>query len=146
MMGEEPEKSLAEESEEEEKSQMWQQFLRPDQMDILMGSKDADEDELIDEETLVEDIVDEEDTDEDTVPELKDFMINNEGFFVEEIFKGSDKKYTKALGAIQELENWDKATDFIEKNVFSTNDVDMTSEVAVDFTDRLQSYFDEYKT
>ncbi|HBX64816.1 MAG TPA: hypothetical protein DEG32_01135, partial [Balneolaceae bacterium] len=69
MMGEEPEKSLAEESEEEEKSQMWQQFLRPDQMDILMGSKDADEDELIDEETLVEDIVDEEDTDEDTVPE-----------------------------------------------------------------------------
>jgi hypothetical protein len=148
MMGEQPEKSLAEESEEEERSQMWQQFLRPDQMDIMMGSKhaDGDEDVLMDEETLVDDIVDEEDTDEDTVPELKDFMINNEGFFVEEIFKGSDKKYTKALGDIQELENWDKATDFIEKNVFSPNDVDMTSEVAVDFTDRLQSYFDEYKT
>jgi hypothetical protein len=149
MMGEETKPSLADEAETEEEPQMWQQFLRPDQMDILMGSKKTsqnDEEVLIDEDSLVDDIVDEEDSDEDTIPELKDFMINNEGFFVEEIFKGSDKKYVEALGEIQELESWNKATAFIEKNVFSPNDVDMTSEVAIDFTDRLQTYFDEYKT
>ena len=150
MMGGKSESSLADDAEEDDEPQMWQQFLRPDQMDVLMGSKKSPEEEsgnmIVDEDDLVDDIVDEEDSDEDTVPELKDFMINNEGFFVEEIFKGSDKKYVKALGEIQELESWGEATAFIEKNVFSPNDVDMTSEVAVDFTDRLQTYFDEYKT
>lgn len=138
---------IEEEAEDNDEQPMWQQFIRPDQMDMLMSSKGSDSDEmLIDEETLVDELVDEEDEDDATVPELKDFLINNEGFFVEEVFKGSDKKYEKALSKIQELDNWDEATEFIEKKVFSTNKVDMTSEVAIDFTDRLQSYFDEYKS
>ncbi|MCP9290645.1 MULTISPECIES: hypothetical protein [Gracilimonas] len=138
---------IEEEAEDNDEQPMWQQFIRPDQMDMLMSSKGSDSDEmLIDEETLVDELVDEEDEDDQTMPTLKDFMINNEGFFVEKIFKGSDKKYEKALSKIQELDNWDEATEFIEKKVFSTNKVDMTSEVAIDFTDRLQSYFDEYKS
>ncbi|MBO6585758.1 MAG: hypothetical protein JJ953_06605 [Gracilimonas sp.] len=138
---------IEEEAEDNEEQPMWQQFIRPDQMDMLMSSKGSDSDDmLIDEETLVDELVDEEDEDDQTMPTLKDFMINNEGFFVEEIFKGSDKKYEKALSKIQELDNWDEATEFIEKKVFSTNKVDMTSEVAIDFTDRLQAYFDEYKS
>jgi hypothetical protein len=133
--------------EEDEKPQMWQQFLRPDQMDILMGSKKSNSDEtLMDEESLVDDLVDEDDSDDGVVPDLKDYMIINEGSFVEEIFKGSDKKYKKALGNIQELENWEEATTYIGKNVFGPNNVDMTSEIAIDFTDRLQSYFDEFIT
>ncbi|MEQ8524819.1 hypothetical protein [Gracilimonas sp.] len=138
---------VQEEADDNEEQPMWQQFIRPDQMDMLMGSKGSDSDDmLIDEETLVDDLVDEQDEENDVTPDLKEFLINNEGFFVEEIFKGSDKKYEKALGKIQELGNWDEATEFIEKNVFSTNKVDMTSEVAIDFTDRLQTYFDEYKS
>ncbi len=138
---------IKEEAEENEEQPMWQQFIRPDQMDMLMGSKGADGDDmLIDEETLVDELVDEEGEEDDTVPTLKDFLINHEGFFVEEIFKGSDKKYKKALEKIQELGNWEDATEFIEKKVFTSNKVDMTSEVAIDFTDRLQSYFDEYKS
>ena len=145
----EPEDSIAEEQAgENEKQPMWQKFLRPDQMDVLMGGHDSEDDEvLIEEDSLVDDIVDEEEgKDNAAIPDLKDFLINKEGFFVEEIFKGADKKYEKALGKIQKLDDWDEATDFIEKNVFKPNKVDMTSEVAVEFTDKLQSYFDEYKS
>jgi hypothetical protein len=138
---------IEEEAGENDEQPMWQQFIRPDQMDMLMGSKGSDSDDmLIDEETLVDEFVDEVGEDDQSVPELKDFLINNEGFFVEEIFKGSDNKYEKALSKIQELDSWDKAIEFIEKKVFLPYKVDMTSEVAIDFTDRLQSYFDEYKS
>ncbi|MGN8226277.1 hypothetical protein [Gracilimonas sp. BCB1] len=138
---------IDDEAEDNDEQPMWQQFIRPDQMDMLMGSKGSDGDDmLIDEDTLVDDLVDEEGEEDDTIPTLKDFLINNEGFFVEEIFKGSDKKYRKALGKIEELGSWDDATAFIEKKVFTSNTVDMTSEVAIDFTDRLQTYFDEYKS
>ncbi|WP_421773980.1 hypothetical protein [Gracilimonas sp.] len=138
---------IDDEAEDNDEQPMWQQFIRPDQMDMLMGSKGSDGDDmLIDEDTLVDDLVAEEGEEDDTVPTLKDYLINNEGFFVEEIFKGSDKKYKKALGIIEELGSWDDATEFIEKKVFTSNTVDMTSEVAIDFTDRLQSYFEEYKS
>lgn len=123
---------------------MWQKFLRPDQMEVMMGkSKASDADTLIDEDTLV----DEEDAEvEDEVPELKDFLIGQEKVFIKEIFKGKKKEYESALNKIQESDSWDDASDYLEKDVFSANKVDMLSEAVVDFTDKLQSYFDEYKT
>jgi hypothetical protein len=73
-------------------------------------------------------------------------MLGKEKVFVKNIFKGKKKKYEQALEEIQELESWDEASDYLEKKVFSANKVDMFSEVAVDFTDKLQSYFDEFKS
>lgn len=131
----------------EEQEPMWQQFLRPDQMDVLMGGDDDDE-IIIDEESLGEDLIDEEDEQSEASEKAKlsDYLLGQKAVFVEEIFNGKEKKYEKAINNIEGLENWETATDYIEKNVFSPNKIDMFSEEAVDFTDRLQSYFNEYKS
>ncbi|MEX0723715.1 MAG: hypothetical protein WD053_07550 [Gracilimonas sp.] len=152
LIADEADENIIDEDVEEGNEPMWQQFLRPDQMDVLMGGKKTSDDELLmDEDTLVESIVDEEDTNEADekevdLPELKEFLVGQEKLFTKEIFKGKKKKYTEALSKIQELDSWDEASDFLEKNVFLPNEVDMFSETAVDFTDKLQTYFDEFKT
>ncbi|MEX0844152.1 MAG: hypothetical protein WD022_02680 [Balneolaceae bacterium] len=156
-IADEPDENLIDEDDGVGNNAMWQQFLRPDQMDVLMGKKDAEEDDiLMKDESLEDDLVveDEEEVeqanepgeDDDKEVDLDVFLTENEELFVKEIFKGSEKKYVKVLGKIQSLENWEKAAKYIEKNVFSSNKVDMFSEIAVDFTDRLQAYFDEYKS
>lgn len=148
MMDETADESMIEDdSGEGEEEPMWQQFLRPDQMDVLMGKGEkeaSDKEELSDDDTLVDEADPE--TEKEDGPELKSFMLGKEKVFVKNIFKGKQKKYDQALREIQELENWDEASDYLEKNVFSANKVDMFSEVAVDFTDKLQSYFDEFKS
>jgi hypothetical protein len=125
---------------------MWRQFLRPDQMDVLMGGgkPESDEELLIDEEALFEE--DPEDDNEQTVPQLSDFLLGQEKLFINKVFGGKKKKYKSALKSIVEFDEWDKAADFLQEEVFGKNDVDMLSDPAVDFTDKLQSYFDEYKT
>lgn len=146
----ESDEDLIDEDSDDGDEPMWQQFLRPDQMDVLMGGKkSSDDDLLMDEETLVDNLMDEEaveDEEEIDNPDLKDFLMGQEKLFTKEIFKGKKKKYTETLKAIQELDSWDKASDFLEKNVFSENEVDMFSETAIDFTDKLQSYFTEFKS
>ncbi|MAO63957.1 MAG: hypothetical protein CL666_03065 [Balneola sp.] len=140
------EMDAGEEGEDEEP--MWQQFLRPDQMDVLMGTPN-DEDELVDEESLFHESMaedDDTDTEDETPPELEDFLIGQEGVFVKKIFSGKKKKYKLALQEIQENEDWESASEFIHQNVFSPNEVDMFSDIAVEFTDRLQTYFQEYKS
>lgn len=150
LVADEPDEDLIAEDSDDGEEPMWQQFLRPDQMDLLMGGKkSSDDDLLMDEETLVDNLVDEEDAENEEEidnPDLKDFLVGQEKLFTKEIFKGKKKKYTESLNKIQELDSWDEASDFLEKNVFSEKDVDMFSETAVDFTDKLQSYFNEFKS
>jgi hypothetical protein len=123
---------------------MWQQFLRPDQMEVLMGKKQKGDDILIGQDAPDDEIM--ENDGAPSQPALDHFLEDQEAHFVEHLFAGKHKKYQKSVQKIEELENWDKATDFIEKNVFSANNVDMFSEEAIAFTDRLQSYFQEYKS
>ncbi len=142
LIAEEPE-----EDGEEEDQPMWQQFLRPDQMDVLMGSSDTDEDELIDEDSLFENAENQaEDNKINEKPDLEDFIVGQEGVFVKQIFGGKKKKYKTALKKIQDFGDWDTASEFIHEHIFSPNEVDMFSDIAVEFTDRLQSYFEEYKS
>lgn len=140
-----------EDAEETEKEPMWRQFLRPDQMDVLMGKKEAEEEEvIIGDEFLDEEIMDEEaDAEnpvEDLMSDLTSFLSDKEDQFVEEIFKGKEKKFDKALKEIQNFNEWEKAANYVEKKVFSANNVDMYSEVAVEFTDRLQEFFEKFKS
>lgn len=118
---------------------VWEQYLSPDQMDLLMGTKKNTDDEHV----LMDDLVAE---DDESIPELKEYLIGQEGIFVKDIFKGKKKKYNEALKKIQDFTDWEKASHYIQKNVFSANKIDMFSDVAVDLTDQLQSYFEEYKS
>ncbi|MDR9415406.1 MAG: hypothetical protein RI564_03915 [Gracilimonas sp.] len=144
----EPAEGVMEEPDEEEEDRpMWQSFLRPDQMEVLMGSSDTDdEDEIIDEEDLVDDATDLMEDEPEEIPELKDFLVGQEGVFIEQLYNGKKKKYIQTLKNIQKKDNWDVAAEYIHEKIFSQNNVDMFSDIAVEFTDRLQSYFQEYKS
>lgn len=63
--------------------------------------------------------------------------------YVKQIFQGSDRAYEQALEKISTFTTWREASKFIEKNIFKRNFVDIYSEQAVDFTDRLHRYFVE---
>ena len=86
------------------------------------------------------------DTDVDSAEHLIGWLKDDEDRFTSHIFSGSEKAYEEALIDLNQLDNWKQASRFIEKEIFARNLIDMYDEEAVDFTDRLQIYFDEYKS
>lgn len=85
-------------------------------------------------------------SDVQTAEHMIGWLKDDEDRFVSQIFSGSDKAYEEALIDLNQLDNWKQASRFIEKEIFARNLVDMYDEEAVDFTDRLQTYFDEFKS
>ncbi len=66
--------------------------------------------------------------------------------FVEDLFNGSEQAFEDAMGSIVNLRDWKAATRYIEKEIFSRNLIDLYDEAAVDFTDRLHTFFIEFKS
>jgi len=154
---EESEETLAEESDE---PVIWQQFISEEQRETLLWtSNEEEEDEnavFLEEEELIEDDIIEEQPpfanvdykrealtkqDED----LRVYLMGQEVYLIEEVFGGSEKKYQKALDKIVQFQDWEKAADFIQDEVFMKNKIDMYNEAAIEFIDQLQSYFKEFK-
>lgn len=154
LYAEEPDENLVvDEDADEEEKPMWQQYLSADQMEVMMGEKEAQEEEgiVVTEDDFIEDLVETEpekssgQNEKAEIPDIKEYLGAKENFYVKEIFNGSERKYDKALKTIQVFEEWEKAAGYLHKDIFSANKADMFSETAVEFTDRLQSYFNEYK-
>lgn len=142
---------------EESDTPIWQAFL---------GDEEAIEDEsipdteyefpVIEEETTVDDEpgFDEEPTvdltaqnDESEIPKkLLTWLQGDEDRFTRHIFSGSETAYEQALTELNAMDSWKQASRYIEKEIFARNLVDMYDEEAVDFTDRLQEYFDQFKS
>lgn len=84
-------------------------------------------------------------TDEDPVrkeaEDLKEYLSMGRNRFVRDIFGGSAQAYEETIKEIAALSDWRGASKYIQKEVFQRNMVDMYSESAIEFTDRLQSYF-----
>jgi hypothetical protein len=76
---------------------------------------------------------------------LEQYLQNNEDYFVETLFGGSTQAYRKSLGNISRQENWNEAYRIIDQQIFKPNRINMYSREAVDFTDRLQTYFLQMK-
>lgn len=145
--------SMKDLSESDDDSPIWQSFLGDDDHlekdDIPEYSGFADleksnEDESAEEEPLIDLTTLENDF--DSAQELISWLKDDEQRFIEHIFKGSDAAYEQALVDLNAFDNWKQASRFIEKEIFARNLVDMYDEEAVDFTDRLQAYFDEFKS
>jgi len=66
--------------------------------------------------------------------------------FVSEIFSGSERAYEEAIENIAILDDWKSASKFIKDEIFNRNHIDIFDEVAVDFTDRLHTFFKEKKS
>lgn len=145
-------------AESDEESPIWQAFLGDDdnieEEDISEYSKFSDFEDHEAEGVNKEDEEDEAplidltvlDDEVDSADHLIGWLKDDEERFTSHIFSGSEKAYEEALVDLNQLQSWNQASRFIEKEIFARNLVDMYDEEAVDFTDRLQAYFDEYKS
>ena len=97
--------------------------------DSFFGSYDEDDDQ----------------NSEATAEELMKWISDERKRFVDGIFSGSEKAYEESLEDIALLDDWKSASRFIKDEVFNRNHIDIFDEVAVDFTDRLHTFFKERK-
>ena len=152
---------------------MWKSFLERDefdsesgfQFDRQEGSKRASEqqqppeqdqappesetEESVESGFIEEPIYDFSEPEEDPGEKIEDiskWLIDDKDRFVEKIFQNSELAYDQALSEIVDFEDWKRASVYLEKEVFSRNRIDIYDETAVDFTDRLHSYFMQYKS
>jgi len=88
---------------------------------------------------------DDEENSEATAEELMKWISDERERFVDGIFSGSEKAYEESLEDIALLDDWKSASRFIKDEVFNRNHIDIFDEVAVDFTDRLHTFFKERK-
>lgn len=154
--------SVEEFTDEDENDQpMWRSFLERDDLETDSGYEYDDESEEEPdgeiEEELEDDFEEEEDngyieepiydltTDQqdpdEKIEKISGWLDDEKDRFVDEIFKGSEIAYEQALLEIMDYDNWKSASMYLEKEVFSRNNIDVYDEAAVDFTDRLHSFF-----
>jgi hypothetical protein len=77
---------------------------------------------------------------------LEKWVSDEKERFVNEIFKGSENAYEDALEGVLEYDDWKNASRYLQNDIFNRNRVDVFDEAAVDFTDRLHTFFLEYKS
>lgn len=63
--------------------------------------------------------------------------------FVEELFHGSEQAFDSAMQTLGRLDTWKDAANFIQNDIFLRNRVDLFDDAAVDFTDRMQEWFEQ---
>lgn len=129
---------------------IWEAFLQDDDaidkedIDELDYSPFADLDEQETEGGMSPDETKPEDRGETGT--LSEWLRNDEERFKDVLFSGSVAAYQKALTHLDNFDNWRQASTYIEEEIFAQNHVDMYREPAVEFTDRLQAYFDKFKS
>ena len=137
-------KSFLEREEEEVKSA----FQFDDESEIV--DDDVDSDEKLDEDGYIEepiyDLTRKEPDLNEKIGDLSHWMQDVREKFIEELFGDSEDAYEQALSDIVEFDDWKNASRYIEKEIFTRNRIDVYDEIAVDFTDRLHSYFIENKS
>lgn len=77
------------------------------------------------------------------ISQLRNILADSRSRFINHLFKGSEQDYEQAIKKIASCTNWREASRFVGKNIFKQNRVNIYSEQAVEFTDRLQEYFNE---
>ncbi len=132
--------------EEKKDTYIWKHFLS-DEYDDDDDSEDSEDENagaypFMEEETEPEKEPEAEEPVQDEIS-LKEWMNDDAARFTKEIFNGSEIAYGQAVIEITDIGDWKQATRYIEKEIFSRNKVDLYDEVAVDFTDKLHSYFME---
>lgn len=144
------------EAEESDAPPMWQAFLAQEEIDlddsVFQGAEETDEEKPEDEE---EDDFDDipiykisglKREDSTKISGLMSWLEDDKSRFVYELFNKSEQTYEKALSDLVEFDDWKSASRYIENEIFVRNMIDVYDEVAVDFTDRLHTFFLEIKS
>ena len=82
----------------------------------------------------------------DEIEQLSKWLSADRDRFIRSIFNDSSLAWEQALIDLTVFDDWKSAAKYLEKEIFNKNRIDIYSEVAVDFTDYLHSYFMEYKS
>lgn len=161
---ENPETGIDFSEEVKKETPMWQRFMSEEELELdneedndnepgdifsETGAEVAEESE--DEEAgdkqdkpvfdLIFDLSENQEPDEEEVTSLRKVLQPERDYFVEEIFGGSDRAFDEALEDIASKKDWRNASRYLENEVFKRNMIDMYSEQAIEFTDRLHNYF-----
>lgn len=80
------------------------------------------------------------------IEDVAEWMADASDEFTREIFGGSETAYEEALAKIMEFNEWKQAARYIEREIFTRNRIDIYDEIAVDFTDRLHTFFIENRS
>ncbi|MDZ7771228.1 MAG: hypothetical protein U5K31_00530 [Balneolaceae bacterium] len=123
--------------EEEESTPMWMRYLDPDEAEGMEHERREEEDESGDDPGAAEASR----NGSGRAARLRSVLEYRRDYFVNELFGGTGGAYDRALEEIASREDWRSASRYIEQKIFKRNMVDPYSEPAVDFTDRLQSWF-----
>lgn len=133
-------------ADEKKETPMWQRFMSSDELEELAEQEEESgyeaDFEGYEEEPIFDLSMEKQPTEEE-VAHLRSALQDEQDYFVEQIFGGSERAYDEAVEKIAAKKGWRDASRFIEKEVFKRNMIDMYSEEAVDFTDRLHNYFIE---
>lgn len=129
-------------SQDDEETPIWMRYMSDEEVEEYekeqAAEKEAEENGFIEEPII--DLTKEDASDEEVKALKKQLKVDRE-FFVEEIFRGSDRAFEEAVEEIASHDSWRDVSKYIEKDIFKRNLVDMYSEAALDFTDQLQTYF-----
>ncbi len=79
--------------------------------------------------------------DTDKLDKIRKHVRDMESEFIEEIFGGDENAFLEALEQIARFDTWKAAGNYINKEVFNRNIIDIYSDTAIYFTDRMQTYF-----
>lgn len=123
----------------------YEEELEDEQVDLREDEFEEDEDGGFIEEPIYDLTTDQEDS-EEKIKRISGWLDDEKDRFVDDIFMGSELAYEEALIEITDYDNWKAASMYLEREVFSRNKIDVYDEVAVDFTDRLHSYFLEHNS
>ena len=150
---EEPDKA------EDEDVPMWKSFLErenPDDEPSFYFDEGSDED-LVEQPSFYSDedeinekpvinISDNATEIDDEIDHLSQWLATERSRFLHSIFNDSKLAWEQALIDLTVFDDWKSASKYLENEIFNKNRIDIYSEVAVDFTDYLHSYFMEYKS
>jgi hypothetical protein len=151
------------EEEDSEDVPMWKSFLERDNPDdepsfYFDEGSDEDSEEVTDEaisfysdedeinETPIINISDDANKIDDEIEHLSNWLAPDRERFLHSIFNDSKLAWEQALIDLTVFDDWKSASKYLENEIFNKNRIDIYSEVAVDFTDYLHSYFMEYKS
>lgn len=87
----------------------------------------------------------EKETEVDSFEVLYHYVEDQENRFTDELFGGDSNSFVEAIRSIADFGTWSEASKYISSEIFRRNMINIYSESAIDFTDRLQTYFIEKK-
>ncbi len=77
--------------------------------------------------------------------DLEKWLQDQKPYFKNELFNGLDREYEESISKISNKNSWKEASKTLQNEVFEKHSINMYSEAAVVFTDRLQDYFTNRK-